>query len=235
MKRNFGGQQGPRRADRRERRAQRARASPAPTGCRTSPRTRRGSVANASRETPRRTGRHSASAGGSKKRSSTLRAPSVTLEVPRSSKSASQARNAGTVGGIDRARNQAQLRGEHLLLVEPLTTCVVERADGELLEQQRRVDQAGVDVEQQVGIEGVVGLARDGIDAVDPRVHLVDLVGGRVRLGLRAERHRVGQDQRPLQPLPRVALVHAGLVRAGDHQRVRRLHQQRARATEQAP
>ena len=88
-------------------------------------------------------------------------------------------------------------------------------------------------VQQQLRVERVVALARDGVDAVDARVHLVDLVGGRVRLGLRAEREGVRQDQRALQPLPRVALVHGGLVRAGHHERVRRLHEQRTRAAEE--
>ena len=48
-----------------------------------------------------------------------------------------------------RARHEAELGGQHLLLVEALAPRIVELAHRELLEQQRRVDQAGVHVEQQ--------------------------------------------------------------------------------------
>ena len=85
-------------------------------------------------------------------------------------------------------------------------------------------------VEQQLRIQRVVRESRHLVDAVDPGVDVVDPLGGGVRLGLRAERDRVGEDQRALEPLPGVALVEAGLPRAGDHQRVRGLHQHGPRA-----
>src|SRR5437762_9194447 len=59
-----------------------------------------GNVPKASRATPRKTARHWASGGGERKRRATDRAASVTSRSPRSIRSAIQARNAGTVGGM---------------------------------------------------------------------------------------------------------------------------------------
>ena len=58
-----------------------------------------------------------------------------------------------------------------------------------------------------------------------------------IRRGVRflfgAEREGVLKDERPLQALPWVPLVHACLIRAGDHRRMGRLHEHRPRASEQ--
>jgi hypothetical protein len=117
--------------------------------------------------------------------------------------------------------------------VEPLAAGVVEPAHRERFEQQGAVDQAAVDPQQQLRIEGVVGKPGHRVDSVDPGVDLVDPVGRRVRLGLRPECDRIGQHQRALEPLPGVPLVEAGLPRAGDDQRVRGLHQDRASAAKE--
>ena len=58
--------------------------------------------------------------------------------------------------------------------------------------------------QEQLRIEGVVRPPRDVVDAVDPPVDLVDPGRRGLRLALRPERDRVLQDERPLQPLPRV-------------------------------
>ena len=133
----------------------------------------------------------------------------------------------------DLARNLDELGGEHLLLVEPLTPGVIQLPDRQLLEQQRGVDQARVHPEQQVRIERVVRLARDLIDTLDPRVDVVDAIGGDVRLSLGPERDGVREDQSALQPFPGVPLVEPRLSSARDHQRMRGLHQHRAGTTEQ--
>ncbi len=133
----------------------------------------------------------------------------------------------------DLARDLDELGGEHLLLVEPLTSGVVQLPDRQLFEQQRRVHQARVHPEQQVRIERVVRLAGDLIDALDPRVDVVDAICGDVRFGLGTERDGVREDQRALQPLPRVPFVEPRLSSAGDHQRMRGLHQHRASPAEQ--
>ena len=90
-----------------------------------------------------------------------------------------------------------------------------------------------MDVEQKVRIQRVVLLACDRIDPVDPGVDLVDPTRRGMGLGFRAERDRVRQHQRPLQPLPRAPVVHLRLVHAGDDERVGGLHQQSSGATEQ--
>ena len=131
------------------------------------------------------------------------------------------------------ARDPDHLGGPHLLLVEPLAPGIVERAYRQFLEQERAVHQAAVHVEEQLGIERVVGQARDRIGAVDARVDVVDAGRRGVCLGLRPERDRVRQDQGALQAFPGVALVEARGLRAGDHQGVRGLHQHGSRPAEQ--
>ena len=101
------------------------------------------------------------------------------------------------------------------------------------LEQQGAVDQAGVHVQEEVGVERVVRQAGHRVDALDSGVDVVDPFGGGIGLRLRTERDRVREDERPLEPLPRVPLVEARLARPGDHERVRRLHQHRTRPAEQ--
>ncbi len=86
---------------------------------------------------------------------------------------------------------------------------------------------------RRLRVEPVVRQAGLGVDALHPRVDVVDAFGRGVGLRLRAERDRVGQHQGPLEPLPRVPLVEPGLARAGDHQRVRGLHEHRAGPAEQ--
>ncbi len=117
--------------------------------------------------------------------------------------------------------------------MEALSPGIVEAPHRECLEQDRRVDEARMHIEQQLGVEGVVARAGHRVSAVDAGVDLVDRVGGGVRLGLGAEGHRVGQDQGALQAFPRVPLVHGGLVGAGDHEGMGRVHQQGPRATEE--
>ena len=111
---------------------------------------------NASRDTPASTGRHPLARRISEERRHPLRRlldaqdPRVVdrLEVR------AQRRH----GGRDRGPwDPDHLGGEHLLLVEPLPARVVEPADGRGLEQQRAVDEAGVDIQEQVGVEPVVG------------------------------------------------------------------------------
>jgi hypothetical protein len=48
--------------------------------------------------------------------------------------------------------------------VEGLAAGVVEAADGEALEEQEAVDQAGVDPEEQLGVAGVVVAAGDRVE-----------------------------------------------------------------------
>jgi hypothetical protein len=110
--------------------------------------------------------------------------------------------------------------------VEGLAAPVVQPADGEPLEQQEAGDQAGVDPQQQLRVAGVVAHPGDRVDPVDAAVDLVDPPGGRAGLPLGPEDHREGEAQGPLQPPPRVALVHARLAGAGHHQRVGGVQQQ---------
>ena len=64
-------------------------------------------------------------------------------------------------------------------------------------------------------------------------VDLVDAIGGGMGLGLRAERDRVGEHQVRWSRFHGLRSYIRGLARAGDDERVRRLHQQRPRAAEQ--
>jgi len=130
------------------------------------------------------------------------------------------------------AGKEQHLGRQHLFLVEALASRLVERTDRQLLEQQGTVDEAGVDPQQKLRIERVVPLARNGIDAVDASMNGVDSFRGLVGFPARPERDRVGELQCALQAFPWIALVEAGLARTGDHQRVRCLHQQGARAPE---
>lgn len=125
------------------------------------------------------------------------------------------------------------LGGHHLLLVEALSSFVVERAHGPGLEEQRALDEARVHIEQEVGIEGVVLEPGHPVHALDPLVDGVDPVGGRSRLRLGTERDRVGEQERALQPPPRIAFVEAGLASTGDHERMRRLHEHSSGAAEE--
>ena len=98
--------------------------------------------------------------------------------------SASHARSARDRRRDHRARDEHHLGREHLLLVEPLPARVVEASDRQLLEQQRAVDQTRVHVQEQLRVERVVPQTGHRVDPVDPRVDLVDLLGGRVGLRL---------------------------------------------------
>ena len=61
----------------------------------------------------------------------------------------------------------------------------------------------------------------------------IDSRGSFLRLRSRTERDRVRELERPFEALPRIPLVEAGFARAGDDQRVSRLHQEGARAAEE--
>ena len=132
--------------------------APAPSGNPDISRTSGGRVREREPRHPGRApGRQSASVGTLRGRARRrARALSVTSSSPRSSTSASHARSAGTVGRDQLPRHQAHLGGEHLLLVEPLASRVVKRTDRPLFEQQRGVDQARMDVQQEVRVERVV-------------------------------------------------------------------------------
>jgi hypothetical protein len=85
-----------------------------------------------------------------------------------------------------------QLGRDHRLPVEGLTAGVVEPANGQALEQQEAVDQAGVHPQQQVGVAGVVAQAGHRVDPLDAAVDVVDPVG----VGLRPTVNRL----RPARP-----------------------------------
>ena len=126
-----------------------------------------------------------------------------------------------------------KFRGQHLLAVEALAAFFVQPSHGQSLEEERAVHQAPVNPEQQVQIERVVRQAGDLVHTVHGAVDLVDVFGRAQRLLLGAERQGVREPQRPLEPLPGISLIEPGFPGSRDHERVRCLHEQGPRPSEQ--
>ena len=126
-----------------------------------------------------------------------------------------------------------QLDAGHLLPVVALPRLAVQLPDRQAFEQQLRVHQACVHPQQELGVPGVIGETGDLVDPVDVVVHQVDAPRGFERFLPRAERDLVGELERPLQPLPRIALVEAGLPGSRQHQGVGRLHEKGPGPSEQ--
>ena len=130
-------------------------------------RTAGGSVPNASLETSVRTGRHSASLGGSSNSAATRSAASVTTKDARCLDFAKVRAELRHGAGNRLAWDEEHLRGQHLLFVESLPSFVVEAADRQSLEQQGALDQRRMDIDQELRVEGVVPETRDLVDALD--------------------------------------------------------------------
>ena len=144
------------------------------------------------------------------------------------------ARSAGTVGGMISRGILHQLGGEHLLLVEPLASGVVELARPSAPRTAARESTRHA-CTQSSRCGSSASYGRPVISSTPLIRACTSLIRSAAACAsaFDAERDRVGQDQRALQPLPRVPLVEARLPSAGDHQRVRGLHQHRAGAAEQ--
>ena len=89
----------------------------------------------------------------------------------------------------------------------PFAPFLVELPHREALEQDLGVDQARVDPEQQIGIEGIVAQSGDLVDPVDVLVHPIDPLDGLQGFLGGPERHRVSEPEGPVEALPWVALV----------------------------